>query len=87
MDDTTPEIAEKIREMCRSRSPEERVRMGASMNAMSRYLVTQAILRDNPEISQAGLRQELFLKFYGSDFGQEEREKILEHLATYTGTI
>lgn len=80
MNDTSPEIAEKVREMMQQKSPEERFKMGSSMHQMSRYLVTQAILRECPDISPARLRQELFLKFYGEDFSPIEREKILKYL-------
>jgi hypothetical protein len=80
MEDTTPEIAEKIREMIRAKSPSERAMMGCSMYETSRYLVTRGILEQNPMISKAELRKELFLKFYGSDFTLEEKERILKHL-------
>lgn len=61
-------------------SPVERMLMGASMTAAYRQFVKRAILENNPQITEAGLRQELFLKFYGDDFIPEEREKILAHL-------
>ena len=80
MDDTTPEIAERIREMFRRKSPVERLRMGCSMYDTSRYLVKRAILAENPHISEVELRKELFLKFYRQDFTHKEQEKILLHL-------
>lgn len=81
MDDTSPEIAEKMREMMRSKSPVERYKMGWSMYETSKFLVTRAILENNPNISEVRLRQELFLKFYGSDFDLAEQQKILSHLS------
>ncbi|NGX61861.1 MAG: hypothetical protein K940chlam9_01350 [Chlamydiae bacterium] len=80
MNDTHPEITKKIREMIQSKTPEERLKMGCSMNETSRYLVTQFILRENPNISQKELRQEIFLKYYGPDFDPVTRAKILEQL-------
>jgi hypothetical protein len=80
MDDTTPEIAEMMREMIRMKSPTERVKMGCSMYETSKHLIIRAILENNPGISEVGLRQELFLRFYGNDFNPIEREKILKHL-------
>ena len=77
MNDTDDKITEKMHEMIRLKSPEERLKMGCSMNETSRILVTQAILRKHPNISNARLRRELFLKFYGDDFDVETREKIL----------
>lgn len=82
MDDTTPEISEKIREMIRGKTPLERLEMGCSMFETSRQLVTRAILEENPQISEKGLRQQLFLRFYGDDFDEQEREKILHYLAS-----
>jgi len=80
MRDTTPEITNKICEMIRMKSPIERLRMGASMYETSKYLITRAILEDNPQISEAELRKEIFLKFYGNDYNATEREKIIQHL-------
>jgi hypothetical protein len=52
-----------------------------SQNLPARGIVTQAILRENPNISKTELKQQLFLKFYKDDFSPEEREKILKHFA------
>ncbi len=79
MDDTTPEIADRVRDMIRMKTPFERFMMGASMYETSKFLVTQAILRENPHASEVTLKQELFLRFYRNEFNQEEREKILRH--------
>ena len=80
MNDTTPEITEKVAELFRKKSPIERLKMGCSMYDTSRYLVIRAILEENPGISEVGLRQELFIKFYGNDFDLNEKEKILNQL-------
>lgn len=84
MNDTSPEMQEKMYELISKKTPEERLKMGWSMYETSKYLVTQAILRENPSISEAELRQELFLKFYGNDFSPEESKKILEHLKNFS---
>ncbi len=81
MNDTSPEITKKMCEMIRMKTPEERFRMGCSMNDTSRYLVKCAILRENPDISPVALRQEIFLKFYGDDFNPVEKQRILDYLA------
>ena len=52
----------------------------SSMHALSRKLVIQAILRENPDISDRELRQEFFRKFYGQDYEEEEQKKILAAL-------
>jgi uncharacterized protein YneF (UPF0154 family) len=80
MKDTTPEMEEKVREIIRLKTPQERLEMASSMFALSRKLVIQAILRENPDISDSALRVEFFLKFYGQDYAEEELQKILAAL-------
>ena len=80
MRDTSPKITEKVLEMIRQKTPEERMMMGFSMYETSRQLIINAILEKNPGISLKDLRCEFFLKFYGADFKPGEREKILNHL-------
>ena len=84
MFDTTPEIAEKVREMFQEKTSVERATMGSSMFDTARQLIIRFILENNPGISQVGLRQQLFLKLYGNDFSQEEQEKILSYIAQHT---
>lgn len=84
MRDTSKAMEQKYNEMMQMRTPYERLQMGASMLATSKYLVTQFILRNNPNISKAELRKELFLKFYRDDFDAVTLEKILKHLEKTT---
>ena len=84
MRDTTPEIMQKMHEMIQQRSPVERFKMGCSMYDTSRYLITRHILENNPNISKAGLRRELFLAFYRNDFDSATCEKIIKHLEQCT---
>lgn len=79
MFDTNPHIAQVMREMIQKKSPIERLKMGCSMHETSKYLITRAIMEDNPHISKTELKQELFLKFYGNDFDPKNREKIIKH--------
>jgi len=81
MDDTSPEIKEKMIEMIQAKTPEERAKMGSSMYDTARALIVRAILEENPDISLAGLRQQIFLKFYGDDFDPATRDKILQAIA------
>lgn len=80
MDDTDPKIAEKMREMMQKKSPQERMRMGFSMNETSRYLVSRAIAENVPVYSGADFRRELFLRFYGEDFDPAARQRFIDHL-------
>lgn len=75
MDDTSPEIARKMREMFQARSPIERLKMGFSMLGTSKYLIAQTISAD----SAADARKKLFLKFYGDDFDSITKQKILDY--------
>ncbi len=84
MDDTSAEISAKIYEMLASKSPLERLQMGCSMIDTSKHLITCGILKDHPHISKKNLRREIFLRFYGSDFDPDEREKIIKHLIQHT---
>lgn len=80
MDDTSPEMAKKMREMIQMKSPLERLNMGCSMHATSKQLIINAILKADPTITQAKLKQEIFLKFYSDDYNSSEKTKILSHL-------
>lgn len=80
MNDTSPSIDKKMREMIRAKTPLERLKMGSSMYETSRHLIIRSILENNPSISKKDLRTELFLKFYRNDFSVEECERIIKHL-------
>lgn len=82
MRDTTPDIERKMCEMIQKKLPIERLKMGCSMYETSRYLITRAILQRNPGITKTDFRKELFLKFYGGDFDQATRDKIMKHLSS-----
>lgn len=80
MNDTSPLMEKKMRELILKKTPSERVLMGCSMYETSRYLIKRFILENNPSISEKELRVEMFLKFYKDDFSAEECEKIVKHL-------
>jgi len=76
MTDTSPAIDRQYRELLLQRSGVDRVKMGGSMFATARALVVASIRAREPEVSAAALRQALFLRFYGGDFGPAERQRI-----------
>lgn len=80
MNDTSPSVEKKMREMLRNKDPVERLKMGCSMYQTSRYLIERAIKEENPSISKGDLKKEIFLKFYRDDFSPEECERIIKHL-------
>lgn len=71
---------QKCRKMFEAKTPDERLAMSYSMHATSKWLIIRAILEENHHISEGALRREVFLRFYGSDYTPEEREKIAQHL-------
>lgn len=84
MHDTSPEIMRKMHELIQQKTPLERAKMGSSMHQTSRQLIIRAILQKNPSITPAGLRRELFLKFYGNDYSPLQREKIVQSIEAYS---
>lgn len=84
MNDTSPEMEEKMCEMIMQKTPLERLKMGCSMYETSKFFVIRFILEENPNISDEDLRQEFFLKFYGDDFNEEQKKKICEYLKRNT---
>ena len=81
MNDTRADVDRKYRDMLLQRSGEERLRMGCSMHASARALVVASVLARDPHPSAAGLRREIFLRFYGHEFDAETRAKILAALS------
>jgi len=83
MNDTHPDIAMRFRDLIMSKSGEERLLMGFSMYDAAREIVRSAILAERPDITPEGMKQEIFLRFYGQEFSQADREKILAALASH----
>lgn len=82
MNDTHPSIEAKIEELLRSRTPEERMRMGASMFDAAKAMALAGIRHDHPELGESGIRRALFLRFYGDDFDAFQRERIADWIAS-----
>ncbi|RPI73736.1 MAG: hypothetical protein EHM47_05445 [Ignavibacteriales bacterium] len=77
MNDTRPE-AKKIQDKLFARlSGEERLLMGLEMYETARKIVLASFPRDLPENE---IRKRLFLRFYGIDFSEEEKKKILKRM-------
>ena len=80
MNDTSPQMAAKMEEMFRQKTPAERLLMGCSMFDLSKRLVRSFILKEKPSLSSLEMRGELFLRFYGNDLDANRQRKILTHL-------
>ena len=66
MNDTSPEIQEKVRQMMMARSGEERFMMGASMFNTAREIVLASFPKN---LSNVELKRRLFERFYGNENG------------------
>ncbi len=80
MKDTSPAMEARYHAMLLARSGGERLRMAASMYATARALVIASILEKEPLATPARLRQALFERFYGHEFDEATRERILARL-------
>lgn len=81
MNDTPPEVDAIYRRMLLSKSGAERVRMASAMFNDARRIIESSIRAADPDIDEIGLRQAVFLRFYGHEFAPPERERILEGIA------
>ncbi len=81
MNDTSPEVEAIYRRMLLAKSGAERVRMASAMFKDARRIVESSIRAADPGIDEVGLRQAVFLRFYGHEFAPAERERILERIA------
>jgi hypothetical protein len=62
MNDTTPEIAERVQEMMMARTGAERLIMGSAMFDLARKIVLASLPKD---LSDEELKRRLFERIYG----------------------
>lgn len=82
MNDTLPEVAARFRDLMRAKSNEQRLLMGCSMYDTAKQIAQSAIYNQRPTITPEEMRKEIFLRFYGQEFSQTDRDKILSMLAS-----
>jgi len=82
MNDTHPEMAVRFRNLMMSKTGQERLLMGCSMYDTAKEIVRSSISNDRPGITEADMRREIFLRFYGREFRRTEKEKIFSALAS-----
>jgi squalene cyclase len=87
MRDTPAAVEARYRAMLLARSGQERLRMAGSMYATARALVIASVLEAEPEASEADLRKAVFVRFYGHEFDEDARGRILTRLAAGSGVI
>lgn len=76
MNDTHPEVAAQFRDLMMAKSNEQRLLMGCSMYDTAKQIVQSAIYSQRPGITPEEMRKEIFLRFYGLEFSQADREKV-----------
>jgi len=84
MRDTTAEIEAEYRGRILALSPARRLTMACRMYSTGKALVRAGLLKSHGTLDAARLREEIFFRFYGRDFDDTERERILEHLRART---
>ena len=80
MNDTLPEVKNKLVELYARLSGEERMRIASGMFETARKIVLSSFPENLPENE---IRKQLFLRFYGNEFTKEETEKIFKRMDEY----
>ncbi len=85
MNDTHPDVAIRLRELMMRKSGEQRLLIGCSMYDTAKQIVRSAIYNNRPGITEVEMKKEIFLRFYGQEFSQAERDKFFSALASDIG--
>ena len=85
MNDTHPDVAVRFRDLMMSKTGQERLLMGCSMYDTAKQIVINSICNRQPGITDAEIKREIFLRFYGPEFSQAERDKFFSALASDIG--
>ncbi|MEJ2104697.1 MAG: hypothetical protein P8X47_08995 [Ignavibacteriaceae bacterium] len=73
--DTLPIIENKINEIYMYKSSEEKLLIALKMFETARDIVISSLPKN---LSAEELRKELFLRFYGNEFDENEKKKIFQ---------
>ena len=80
MRDTTPAMEAEYNRRIMALSPGRRMAIACEMFGTAKALARASILHDGPK-PEHEVRRQLFLHFYGDDFSEAERARILDYLA------
>jgi len=80
MNDTNSDADTQFKNLMMSKSGEQRLLMGCSMFDAAKKIVLSSICNRRPGISDVEIRREIFLRFYGPDFNETDRDKVLSAL-------
>lgn len=80
MNDTSPEMERRYHALLMRRSGEERLKMGCSMFDAAKEIVRSSILNESPWLTASELKEKIFLRFYGLDFSEAQKQRIVGQL-------
>lgn len=80
MNDTSPEMEKRYHALLMQRSGEERLKMGCSMFDAAKEIVKSSILNESPGLTASELKEKIFLRFYGLDFSEAQKQRIIAGL-------
>jgi hypothetical protein len=81
MNDTTPEVDARFREILRRRTPVARAQMGFGMFQFARECGRMGIRQAHPDLSDVEVEQRLFLRWYGDELAPAMIERGLARIA------
>lgn len=84
--DILTDIEERYRAMLMRRTGEERLIMGCALRDTARAFVEASLRDQDPQATTATIRKGLFLRFYGHEFDEPTRRKILARIEQATQT-
>ena len=79
MTDTPEKVSLEYRNRLMALPPERRIAMACEMFGTAKALA-RANLIQNGVTGEREIRRQLFLRFYGSEFSESQKAKILAHL-------
>jgi hypothetical protein len=80
MADGPIDMEARFRQRLLAETPARRLAMGCSMFSTAKALIRAGIVNEFGGSEPEDLRQRIFLRLYGRDFGADEREAILGRL-------
>ncbi len=83
MQDTSPEMLKKQRQIIFSKKPSERFLMGVEAIDFGRMMVENSIKQKTPGISELDLKIAVLKRYYENAFDEEEFQKIINSLKKY----
>ncbi len=83
MKDTTPESEQLQRDIIHSKTEYERIMMGVDMIESTRKIVVNSIKIENPDLTEREVIAELFERYYGQEFSEEEIQVTKKGIIQY----